>query len=141
MSQFLESEMRAVGSLETNIVGANGGNATTTAVFDGTGEQVAFPVNTVWAVVMFQGHLLAGGSGNSALAQLIDLTNSDVYATLVLTQAGSFAIENQGSQFGPLVQPTDGSITLTCRAINATDDDVVSILANLEQVYAIPSLA
>lgn len=138
MSQFIESEMRSVGALREEIVGANGGNAATTAVFDGSGEQVAFPVNTVWSVVMFQGHLLAGGSGNSAVAQLIDLVSGVVYATLVLTQAGSFAIENQGREFGPLVEPSNGSLTLTARAINATDDDVVSILANLEQVYSDP---
>lgn len=135
---FIESEMRSVGSLTLNTVGAGGGNPTTTAVFDDTGEQTVFPANSVWAVVNFQAHLASGGSGNSATAQLINLTSTEVFATLVLTQAGTFVIENKGNEFGPLVAPTDGSATLTCRVISATDADQVAVLANLEQVYHDP---
>lgn len=132
MNGFLASEMRSVGSLSAATV------ASGTAVFSNSGEQVAIPANSTWVVVYFQATMLSGGSGNSAVAQIVDLSSSKVYATLVLTQAGTFAIENQGREFGPVVAPRNGSVTLTARAIDATDDDEIAILANLEQVYTDP---
>lgn len=135
---FIESEMRSVGSLASSEIGL-APNPTTQAIFNAAGQQQTIPVNSVWVVVMFQGHLLSGGSGDSASAQLIDLVSGVVYATLVLTQAGSFAIENQGREFGPLIAPSDGSLTLTCQVINGTDGDEVAVLANIEQVYGDPA--
>jgi len=129
---FIESEMRTVGSLSPLTV------ASTVAVFNAAGEQVSLAANSTWVVVMFQAHLLAGGSGNSATAQLINLTTGEVFATLVLTQAGSYAIENQGREFGPIIHPTNGSMQLTCRAISATNSDQIAVLANLEQAFGDP---
>jgi hypothetical protein len=137
MSEFIASEMRSIGSLVANEVGA-GGNPTTTAVFDAAGEQAVIAANSSWVVVMFQAHLISGGTGNSATAQLLNLVSGVVYATLVLTQAGSFAIENQGREFGPLISSTNGSITLTARVISASDTDDVAVLANVEQAYINP---
>ena len=130
MSGFITSEMRFVGSLTPTQDGSG------TVTFNASGEQVVIPQNTTWTVVFFQGHSHSAGAG-AAQAILLNLTSGAIYARIEMTGQGSFAIENQGRQISPLIRPTNGSETLTCRVIGSAGENY-SCGANLEQVYGDP---
>lgn len=138
MSNFVASEMRFAGALDPQTA-PGAGDPAGTVTFDGTGEQVTIPVNTAWSVVFFQAHSVSAGAG-AANAILTNLSTSDVYARIVMTGQGSFAIDNNGREISPVIKSTNGSITLTCQ-VAGTNTEQYCCGANLEQVYAEPSVA
>jgi hypothetical protein len=131
MSNFITAEMRFAGSLTPTSDGS------TIVTFNAAGEQVTIQQNTTWTVVFFQAHSHSAGAA-AAQATLLNLTSGAVYARIEMTGQGSFAIENQGREISPLIRPSNGSETLTCRVNSGSASHTFSCGANLEQVYGDP---
>lgn len=136
MSEFIASEMRFAGALDPQTA-PGAGDPAGVVTFDASGEQVVIPANTAWSVVFFQSHSFSAGAG-AASAILTNLSSGAIYARIEMTGQGSFAIENQGREISPLIKPTNGSETLTCRVSGSNGEDY-ACGANLEQVYSDPA--
>jgi len=131
MSRFVASELRFVGALEPT------SDVSGTITFNATGEQVTLAAHTAWTPVFFQAHSFTAGAG-PADAVLTNLSTGEIFARIVLTGQGSFAIDNQGREIGPIMRSDNGSQVVTCVVTGAGSSEFFACGANLEQLYGDP---
>lgn len=106
MAAYVSAEKKNVGNLG-NFTAAVGG----VKLFNAATETLTIPTNTVYFAEQIQGHMQTSGAvGTLTLERVSDATA--VYAALVMSSLGSFAIDNQGGVIGPQIGPFSSAVDL-----------------------------